>query len=83
MALYSVEYEKAQADPTEYLANPINAYLLVKRLTTDWKNIENLLKDDIYQGTSYFLLINRFFSNCLLEIFLVFISENLSYRNDE
>lgn len=54
MAIYSIEYEKARADPTEYFANPINAYLLVKRLTADWKYTENLLKNDIYQGTFSF-----------------------------
>lgn len=50
MAHYAEEQEKANQNPTEYLANPINAYLLVKRLTTDWKNTEDLLQDDLYQG---------------------------------
>lgn len=28
----------ASQDVSSYLANPVNAYLLVKTLTTDWKN---------------------------------------------
>jgi len=33
----------ASKDSQTYLANPVNAYLLVKRLTTDWKVVENLV----------------------------------------
>ena len=33
----------ASQDTESYLSNPVNAYLLVKRLTTDWKTIENLV----------------------------------------
>ena len=28
-----------------YLSNPINAYLLVKRLTTDWQTVESIIND--------------------------------------
>nr|CAD7408972.1 unnamed protein product [Timema cristinae] len=37
-------------DVQGYLSNPINAYLLVKRLTTDWKQVESFMVDDITQG---------------------------------
>ncbi|XP_034243816.1 prolyl 4-hydroxylase subunit alpha-1 isoform X3 [Thrips palmi] len=40
------EHEKASQDVQTYLSNPINAYTLVKHLTTDWKGIENLLADN-------------------------------------
>lgn len=46
---YTNEHKKAAADPEEYLSNPVNAYLLVKRLTSDWKNTEYLMKNDVYQ----------------------------------
>ncbi|XP_054165484.1 prolyl 4-hydroxylase subunit alpha-1-like [Oppia nitens] len=36
----------ASKDTESYLANPINAYLLVKRLTTDWKEVEALIQSD-------------------------------------
>ena len=37
------EMEKlANRDVDSYLTNPVNAYLLVKRLTTDWKLVEYL-----------------------------------------
>ena len=32
----------AKRDVDSYLTNPVNAYLLVKRLTTDWKLVEYL-----------------------------------------
>lgn len=31
----------ASKDVQSYLSNPVNAYLLVKRLTTDWKLVEH------------------------------------------
>jgi prolyl 4-hydroxylase len=36
----------ASKDTASYLANPINAYLLVKRLTTDWREVETLIHTD-------------------------------------
>ncbi|XP_067670893.1 prolyl 4-hydroxylase subunit alpha-1-like isoform X2 [Haliotis asinina] len=38
---------KALENPDYYLANPVNAFLFVKRFTLDWsKNVDNLLKND-------------------------------------
>ena len=42
---FSRENEKASQDVQTYLSNPINAYTLVKHLTTDWKDVESLLED--------------------------------------
>jgi hypothetical protein len=36
-----------------YLSNPINAYLLVKRLTTDWKEVEAQMVDDAGKGITH------------------------------
>nr|CAD7453803.1 unnamed protein product [Timema tahoe] len=47
---YAKEHEEASQDVQAYLSNPINAYLLVKRLTTDWKQVESFMVDDITQG---------------------------------
>ncbi|XP_014293971.1 prolyl 4-hydroxylase subunit alpha-2 [Halyomorpha halys] len=44
---YKQEHRIASTEVSEYLSNPINAYLLVKRLTTDWKTTERLMSDDI------------------------------------
>ncbi|KAK9754306.1 2OG-Fe(II) oxygenase superfamily [Popillia japonica] len=41
--VYMEQYEKASQDVQAYVENPINAYLLVKRLTTDWKEVRNLI----------------------------------------
>lgn len=51
-AEYIHEHEEASEDVANYLANPINAYLLVKRLTSDWKQTVTLLNDDLAQGGS-------------------------------
>ena len=46
------EYERrsneALKDPNHYLANPVNAYLLVKTLTTNWEKV----KDIVYSTTN-------------------------------
>ncbi|KAK6626774.1 hypothetical protein RUM44_009251 [Polyplax serrata] len=41
------EHEQASQGMSEYLSNPINAYLLTKRLTTNWKEVESLMTDDV------------------------------------
>uniref|UniRef100_A0A1B6CXX7 procollagen-proline 4-dioxygenase n=1 Tax=Clastoptera arizonana TaxID=38151 RepID=A0A1B6CXX7_9HEMI len=49
LADYHHEHEVASQDISNYLANPINAYLLLKRLTSDWKQTVTLLNDDLAQ----------------------------------
>lgn len=49
-AEYAKEHEEASRDVQSYLSNPINAYLLVKRLTTDWKAVETLMTNDVGIG---------------------------------
>ncbi|KOC60916.1 Prolyl 4-hydroxylase subunit alpha-1 [Habropoda laboriosa] len=44
---YAREHEEASRNIQQYLSNPINAYLLVKRLTTDWKRVEELITQDV------------------------------------
>lgn len=43
-------YQEASADVSKYLANPINAYLLVKRLTSDWKHVEGVMTQNVGPG---------------------------------
>jgi len=43
-------YQEASADVSKYLANPINAYLLVKRLTSDWKQVEGVMAQNTGPG---------------------------------
>lgn len=40
---FSQMHEIANKDVDSFLANPINGYLLVKRLTSDWEKIKVLL----------------------------------------
>ena len=51
------DYEKhasfALEDPEKYLANALNAYLLVKKFTTDWKAVHSLLTHNTAEGTIY------------------------------
>ncbi|XP_030369739.1 prolyl 4-hydroxylase subunit alpha-1 [Scaptodrosophila lebanonensis] len=48
---YQREHADAASDITAYVSNPINAYLLTKRLTTDWRQVENLMEHDV--GTDF------------------------------
>lgn len=43
---YNTLHLAASVDSEAYLSNPINAYLLVKRLTTDWKLVEYFTNTD-------------------------------------
>ena len=43
-------HEEASKDPAKYLSNPINAYLLIKRLTSDWKKVETIMNQHIAPG---------------------------------
>lgn len=36
---------KAKDDISGYLGNPINGFLLIKRLTVDWENVEAVIKN--------------------------------------
>ncbi|XP_035146792.1 prolyl 4-hydroxylase subunit alpha-2 isoform X5 [Callithrix jacchus] len=44
---------KSAADAEGYLAHPVNAYKLVKRLNTDWPALEDLVLQDSAAGTKY------------------------------
>lgn len=55
---YQKEHTEAAADISSYLSNPINAYLLTKRLTSDWKQVENLMEYDV--GTEFLDNITNF-----------------------
>lgn len=43
---------KSTLDPEGYLAHPVNAYKLVKRLNTEWLELENLVLEDSAKGES-------------------------------
>lgn len=46
-------YKEASTDVSKYLANPINAFVLVKRLTSDWKEVEDTLVKNSGEGESH------------------------------
>lgn len=46
-AIYQRQHKRANEDVQLYISNPINAYTLVKRLTTDWNQIESLVQTDL------------------------------------
>ncbi|EEZ97484.1 Prolyl 4-hydroxylase subunit alpha-2-like Protein [Tribolium castaneum] len=46
-AIYKNQHDKASENVQVYVANPINAYTLVKRLTADWREVENLINSDL------------------------------------
>jgi prolyl 4-hydroxylase len=47
MKEYQREHAEAEKDVSAYLLNPINAYLLTKRLTSDWKDVDRLMTTDV------------------------------------
>ncbi|XP_017076371.2 prolyl 4-hydroxylase subunit alpha-1 [Drosophila eugracilis] len=55
---YQREHADASSDITGYVSNPINAYLLTKRLTTDWRQVENLMEHDV--GTDFVQNITQY-----------------------
>ncbi|KAM4676392.1 prolyl 4-hydroxylase subunit alpha-2 isoform 2-T2 [Discoglossus pictus] len=52
---------KSSIDPEGYLAHPVNAYKLVKRLNTDWLLLEKLVLQDSTKGFIANLTIQREF----------------------
>ncbi|KAL9695414.1 hypothetical protein quinque_014699 [Culex quinquefasciatus] len=44
---YQREHAEAAKDVGAYLSNPVNAFLLTKRLTTDWREVENPMSYDV------------------------------------
>lgn len=47
---YQREHNEASRDIGKYIANPINAYLLTKRLTSDWSIVEQVMSHDVANG---------------------------------
>lgn len=58
VAEYQKEHNEAAADVTTYLSNPVNAYLLTKRLTVDWREIESVMTYDV--GNTFVQNITRY-----------------------
>nr|XP_053628395.1 prolyl 4-hydroxylase subunit alpha-1-like isoform X1 [Cherax quadricarinatus]XP_053628396.1 prolyl 4-hydroxylase subunit alpha-1-like isoform X1 [Cherax quadricarinatus]XP_053628397.1 prolyl 4-hydroxylase subunit alpha-1-like isoform X1 [Cherax quadricarinatus]XP_053628398.1 prolyl 4-hydroxylase subunit alpha-1-like isoform X1 [Cherax quadricarinatus]XP_053628399.1 prolyl 4-hydroxylase subunit alpha-1-like isoform X1 [Cherax quadricarinatus]XP_053628401.1 prolyl 4-hydroxylase subunit alpha- len=46
--VYEMErvHDEAARSPEAFLGNPINTFLLVKRLTVDWTDLQNIMTDD-------------------------------------
>ncbi|XP_029465036.1 prolyl 4-hydroxylase subunit alpha-1 isoform X2 [Rhinatrema bivittatum] len=51
--------DTATKDPEEYLGHPINAFKLMKRLNTEWSELENLVLKDMSDGFISNLTIQR------------------------
>lgn len=50
---YNKLYRAAGNDVETFLSNPVNAFLLVKRLTADWKVAEHLIDASYGRGNCY------------------------------
>lgn len=42
--------EMATQDPEGFLGHPVNAFKLIKRLNTEWAELENLVFTDMSEG---------------------------------
>ena len=52
---YIEAYEEVQNlaknDVDKYIGNPLNSYLLIKRLTSDWKEVKNLMSSKVTEDS--------------------------------
>nr|XP_018912414.1 PREDICTED: prolyl 4-hydroxylase subunit alpha-1 [Bemisia tabaci]XP_018912415.1 PREDICTED: prolyl 4-hydroxylase subunit alpha-1 [Bemisia tabaci] len=48
--LFEEVQNEAKRDISSFLLNPINAYLLVKRMTVDWKQTEMIMQENLYDN---------------------------------
>ena len=49
---------QAMKDPQQYLSNPVNSYLLIKKFTIDWEELQDLIKKNhaiqvLYRHSSF------------------------------
>lgn len=51
---YGKLHKVASLDSQSFLENPINAFLLVKRLSADWKAAESLMTQNAGRGSYIF-----------------------------
>ena len=65
---------EASKDPVKYLSNPINSYLLIKRLTSDWKKVETIMNQHLAHGILFsklivkILIFNGFISLIIISV---------------
>ena len=64
------EIRQAQGNEEYYFGNPINSYLFIKHLTSDWYNIEETLPAGCFKS-------NHYKKKRLIGIFLLDFSKTL------
>lgn len=47
---YEAIREQAEENEEKYVGNPLNSYLLIKKLTSDWKELKELIADSPAQN---------------------------------
>jgi prolyl 4-hydroxylase len=45
--VYKKFHSDASINSEDFLANPMNAYLLVKKLTRDWDNVQSVIVENV------------------------------------
>ena len=71
---YENIYAEASKNPVKYLSNPINSYLLIKRLTSDWKKVETIMNQHLAHGILFsklivkILIFNGFISLIIISV---------------
>lgn len=67
-------HDLAAHSPDDFLANPINAYLLVKRLTVDWADLQDVMTDNsMGKGTVPHDLVILFIYSFIMHNFFVYV----------
>ena len=57
---YEEIQNRAKNDVDKYVGNPLNSYLLIKRLTSDWKEVKNLMSSKVLEDDSFANLTDSF-----------------------
>ncbi len=54
---FSTEYQKKNKEAVKqgakFVENPVNAFLLIKRLTSDWGFVDQLMRKNLAEGITY------------------------------
>ena len=57
---YEEIQNRAKKDVDKYIGNPLNSYILIKRLTSDWKEVKNLMSSKVLEDDSFANLTDSF-----------------------
>ena len=67
---YELITENARHNPESFVGNPVNSFLLTKKLTTDFQNFQKMFRSSDIEGINFFYVL---FKTILIKIDLVIL----------